>query len=91
MTFSKKIETINNKIEQSKAQYNLDRQTAKTSALPSGNVDKYEFLTGKDLLPEKNLLEKVATIKILEFLQLGSESKKQTSIAEKHYKKLGKV
>ena len=29
MTVSKKIKTINNKIEQNKAQYDLDRQTAK--------------------------------------------------------------
>ena len=26
------------------------------------NVRKYQFLTGKDVLPEKDLLEKVATI-----------------------------
>ena len=35
---SKKIKTIDNKIEQNKAQYNLDRQTAKISVLSSGNV-----------------------------------------------------
>ena len=29
MTFSEKLTTINNKIEQSKAQCNLDRQTGK--------------------------------------------------------------
>ena len=40
MTVSKKIETIVNKIEQNKAQYNLDRQTAKISAILSGNVGK---------------------------------------------------
>ena len=40
--------TINNNIEQNKAQYNLDEQTATISALSSGNVSKYEFLTGKD-------------------------------------------
>ena len=35
---SKKIKTIDNKIEQNKAQYNLDRQTAKISVLSSGNI-----------------------------------------------------
>ena len=30
--------------------------------LSSRNVRKYQFLTGKDVLPEKDLLEKVATI-----------------------------
>ena len=53
MSISEKIKAIDNKIEQNKAQYNLDRQTAKVSALSSGNVSKYEFLSGKDVLPEK--------------------------------------
>ena len=43
MSISEKIKTIENKIEQNKAQYNLDRQTAKVSALSPGNVSKYEF------------------------------------------------
>ena len=43
MSISEKIKTIENKIEQNKAQYNLDRQSAKVSALSSGNVSKYEF------------------------------------------------
>ena len=38
MRISEKIKTIDNKIEQNKAQYNLDRQTAKISALSSENV-----------------------------------------------------
>ena len=50
-----KINTIDTKIEQYKAQYNLDRQTAKISALSSGNVSKYEFLTGKDQKKSKDL------------------------------------
>ena len=65
MTFSEKLKTINNIIEQNRAQYDLDWQTAKILALSSGNVGKYEFLTGEDVLPEKELLEKAATIKRL--------------------------
>ena len=38
MSISKKIKAINNKIEQNKAQYNLDRETAKISVLSSGDV-----------------------------------------------------
>ena len=57
MSISEKSKTIDNKIEQNKDQYKLDRQTAKISALSSGNVIKYEFDTGKDLL------EKAATMK----------------------------
>ena len=56
MTVIEKIKTIDYKIERKKAQYNLDRQTVST--LSSRNVGKYEFLTLKDVLPEKDLLEK---------------------------------
>ena len=43
MSTCEKVEEINNKIGQNKAQYNLDRQTAKISALSSGNSSKYRF------------------------------------------------
>ena len=45
MTDSEKSKTIDNKIKQNKIQYDLDRETAKISALSSGNVSKYKFLT----------------------------------------------
>ena len=57
MIITEKINIIDNKIKLNKAQYDLDKQTAKMSALLSRNVSKYEFLTGKDVLPEKELLE----------------------------------
>ena len=91
MSISEKIKTINNKLEQYKAQYNVDRETAKFSVLSSGNVIKYEFLTGKDVLPQKDLLEKVATMKRFEYSLLGKELKKQTSVAEKQYQGLNKL
>ena len=56
MSISEKIKAINNKIKRSKAQYDLDRQTAKISALPSGNFSQHEFLTEKVVLPEKDLI-----------------------------------
>ena len=87
MSISEKIKAIDNKIEQNKAQYNLDRQTAKVSALSSGNVSKYEFLTGKDVLPEKYWLEIAATLKRFEYSPLGKELKKQTNVEEKQYRK----
>ena len=85
MSACKKIKTIDNKIEQNKAQYNLDRQTVMVSALSSGNVGKYEFLAGQDILPEKELLEKTSTIKRFEYQPLGSELEKQTDMAKKQY------
>ena len=41
MNISEKIKAINNKIEQNKAWYDLDKQTAKISALLSGNVSNF--------------------------------------------------
>ena len=34
---------------QNEAQYDLDRKAANISALSPNNLDKYEYLTGKDL------------------------------------------
>ena len=45
MTITKKFKTTDKIIEQNEAQYELDTKTAKISALSSGNVCKYEFLT----------------------------------------------
>ena len=65
MKISEKIKAIDKKIELNKAQFNFERQNAKIYALSSGNVSKYEFLTGKDVLPEKDLLEKAAALQSL--------------------------
>ena len=88
MSISEKIKSINNKIDQKKAQYNLNRQTAKISALSSGNVSIYEFLNSKDVLPGKDLQEKAAALKRFEYSPLGKELKSQTSVVEKHDQKL---
>ena len=58
MSISEINKEINSKIELKKSQYNIDRQTDKISALSSENVSKYEFLTDKDVLPEKKLVRK---------------------------------
>ena len=43
--------TINDQIRDEKLQYDINRTTAKISALSSGNLQKYEYLTGEDILP----------------------------------------
>ena len=63
----RKLKQSITKWSKTKAQYDLDRQTAKISALSSGNVSKYEFLIGKDVLSEKVLLEIAAGIKRFEY------------------------
>ena len=75
MSISEKIKVINNKIKQNETQYDLDRQNAKISALSSGNVSKYEFLTGKDVLPEKELLEKAARMKKIWIFSIRKRTK----------------
>ena len=47
--------------------------------------------TGKDVLPEKDLLEKAATMRRFEYSPLGKELEKQTSVAEKQYQRFDKV
>ena len=42
--------TINDQIRNEKLQYDLNREAAKISALSSGKVHKYEYLTGEDIL-----------------------------------------
>ena len=49
MTVTDQIKILNRKIKQNELQYNLDRKAAKISALSSNDLDKYEYLTGKDL------------------------------------------
>ena len=43
--------TINDQIKDEKLQYNTNREAAKISALSSGKLYKYEYLTGEDILP----------------------------------------
>ena len=49
MTVANQIKTLDRKVKQNEAQYDLDRKAAKISALSSRNVDKYEYLTGEYL------------------------------------------
>ena len=43
--------TIDDKIRDEKLKCNINRETAKASQLSSGQIDKYEYLTGKEVLP----------------------------------------
>ena len=42
--------TINDQIRNEKLQYDINRKAAEISALSSGKIDKYEYLTGNDIL-----------------------------------------
>ena len=43
--------TINDKMRDEKLLYDINREAAKISALSSGKIHKYEYLTGEDILP----------------------------------------
>ena len=48
-------------------------------------------MTGKDVLPEKDLLEKAAALKRFEYSPLDKELKPYTSVAEKQYQGLNNL
>ena len=70
---------------------NVIQKDKMISALSTGNIGKYEFLTIKDVLSQKYLLEKAATIKEFVYSALDTVLKVQTSIAEKQYQVLAKA
>ena len=47
--------TIDDKIRDEKLQYDINRKTAKISALSSGKIDKYEYLSGEEILPSNQI------------------------------------
>ena len=49
MAVKDQAKILDNKIRQNKADYDLYRQNAEISALISGDLNKYEYLTNKDL------------------------------------------
>ena len=43
--------TTNDQIREEKLRYDINREAAKISALSSGKMHKYEYLTCEDILP----------------------------------------
>ena len=58
MTVTDQIKILNRKIKQNEAQYDLDREAVKISALSPNNLDKYQYLTGEDLGLKPSTIEK---------------------------------
>ena len=46
-----KTMTIENQIKDETLQYDINREAPKISALSSSKIDKYEYLTGEEILP----------------------------------------
>ena len=67
MTLQEQIKILDNKIESNINQYKINRLNAEISAFLSGDLNKYEFLTRKDLKYKPNALDKAR----FEFSPLG--------------------
>ena len=67
MTRKEQNKIIDDKIKFNVNQYKVDRLNAEISAFSSGDLNKYEFLTRKDLKYKPNALDKVR----FEFSPLG--------------------
>ena len=67
MTRKEQIKILNKKVKANNAQYNIDRLNAEISAFSEGDLDKYEFFTGKYLKYKPNAPDKAK----FEFSPLG--------------------
>ena len=72
--------TIKDQIRDEKLQYHINREASKISALSSGNIKKYEYLTGEDILPsnQQQIIEQTKCI----YSPLGKAFEKQTKTTE---------
>ena len=67
MTRKEQNKILDNKIESNINQYKVDRLNPEISAFSSGDLNKYEFLTRKDLKYKPNALDEAR----FEFSPLG--------------------
>ena len=75
-----KIMTLQDQIRDEKLPYDINRGATKISALSSRKTDKYEYLTGEDMLPS-NQQQIIAQAKFT-YSPLGKASEKQTKTIE---------
>ena len=57
-TLTEQVKIVNEKIKANKAQYDLDKEAAKISALSSGELEIYDYLTGEDLGYKLDVVQK---------------------------------
>ena len=77
--------TVDDKIRDEKLQYDINREAAKISALSSGKNDKYEYLTGEEILSSDQ--GRVIEQPKFTYSPLGKGLEKQTETIEDHGKK----
>ena len=72
--------TIDDQIRDENLQYDINREAAKISALSSGKIHKYEYLTGEDIIPsnQQQIIEQTRFNHCL----LGKAFEKQRKLIE---------
>ena len=77
--------TINDQIRDEKLQYDINRKAAEISALSSGKIDKYEYVTGNEILPsnQQQIIEQTK----FTYSPLGKAFEKQIKTIENQGKK----
>ena len=78
--------TIDDKIRDENLQYDINREAAKISAFSSGQIDKYEYLTGEEMLPsdQRRVIEQAK----FTYSPLGKALEKQIKkLKNKEYRK----
>ena len=72
--------TIDDQIRDEKLQYDINREAAKISALSSNKFNKYEYLTGEEILPsnQKQMIEQAK----FTYSPLGKAFRKQIKTIE---------
>ena len=67
---------VEDQIRDEKPQYDINREVAKISALSSGKIDKYEYLTGEEILPSTQ--QQIIKQAKFPYSPLGKAFEKQT-------------
>ena len=77
--------TIDDQIRDGKQQYYINRKAAKISALSSNKIDKYEYLTGEEILSsnQQQIIEQAK----FTYSPLGKAFEKQIKTSEDQEKK----
>ena len=79
MTLTEQLKILDDKIRANKAQYDLDTKNAEISALSGDELEKYEYLTGKDLEIKPDVVSKAK----FEYSPLGKVFNKRLDESDK--------
>ena len=71
--------TIDDQIGDEKIQYDINREAEKISALLSGKIDKFEYLTGENILPSNQKNNITSYIYLFSFVENFWETNKNNS------------